>query len=112
MVRGMAEPSDVLRDESRDVPPLIVVEANKYQLIRLPLPKNALEVDGGVSRRSTPQIVMAGLLQAARPLLSVVTRGSEATPGRWTGRGPLAHLALVAAACCSAAHQNGCSDPQ
>ncbi|MDO5752734.1 NHL domain-containing thioredoxin family protein [Arthrobacter sp.] len=55
LARGLAEPSDVLLDESGDVPLLIVVEANKHQLIRLPLPKNALQVDEGAAQTQRPK---------------------------------------------------------
>lgn len=59
LARGLAEPSDVLLDESGEVPLLIVVEANKHQLIRLPLPKNALEVDEGANQTLRPKTAMA-----------------------------------------------------
>ncbi|PYI65325.1 hypothetical protein CVV68_18650 [Arthrobacter livingstonensis] len=59
LARGLAEPSDVLLDESGDVPLLIVVEANKHQLIRLPLPKNALQVDEGAVQTQRPRTAVA-----------------------------------------------------
>ena len=59
LARGLAEPSDVLLDESGDVPLLIVVEANKHQLIRLPLPKNALQVDEGAAQTQRPKTPVA-----------------------------------------------------
>ena len=59
LARGLAEPSDVLLDESGDVPLLIVVEANKHQLIRLPLPKNALQVDEGAAHTQRPKTPIA-----------------------------------------------------
>ena len=59
LARGLAEPSDVLLDESGDVPLLIVVEANKHQLIRLPLPKNALQVDEGAAQTQRPKTPIA-----------------------------------------------------
>ena len=59
LARGLAEPSDVLLDESGDVPLLIVVEANKHQLIRLPLPKNALQVDEGAVQTQRPKTPVA-----------------------------------------------------
>ncbi|WP_269939684.1 NHL domain-containing thioredoxin family protein [Arthrobacter sp. HY1533] len=59
LARGLAEPSDVLLDESGEVPLLIVVEANKHQLIRLPLPKNALQVDEGAAQTQRPKTPVA-----------------------------------------------------
>ncbi|MHA7304505.1 NHL domain-containing thioredoxin family protein [Arthrobacter sp. TMN-49] len=59
LARGLAEPSDVLLDESGEVPLLIVVEANKHQLIRLPLPKNALQVDEGAVQTHRPKTPVA-----------------------------------------------------
>ncbi|WP_239437210.1 NHL domain-containing thioredoxin family protein [Arthrobacter alpinus] len=59
LARGLAEPSDVLLDESGDVPLLIVVEANKHQLVRLPLPKNALQVDEGAVQTQRPKTAVA-----------------------------------------------------
>ncbi|MDJ0311936.1 NHL domain-containing thioredoxin family protein [Arthrobacter sp. H35-D1] len=59
LARGLAEPSDVLLDGSGDVPLLIVVEANKHQLIRLPLPKNALQVDEGAAQTHRPKTPVA-----------------------------------------------------
>ncbi|MBG6084245.1 thiol-disulfide isomerase/thioredoxin [Zhihengliuella flava] len=56
--RGLAEPSDVLLDTSVDGGPvLLVVETNQHQLVRLPLPKEALIVDEGAAqtqRAATP----------------------------------------------------------
>lgn len=59
LARGLAEPSDVFLDESGDVPLLLVVEANKHQLIRLPLPKNALQVDEGAAQTQRPTTPVA-----------------------------------------------------
>ncbi len=59
LARGLAEPSDVLLDETGEVPLLIVVEANKHQLIRLPLPKNALQVDEGAAQTQRPKTPLA-----------------------------------------------------
>lgn len=59
LARGLAEPSDVLLDESGDVPLLIVVEANRHQLVRLPLPKDALVVDEGASQTQRPKTAVA-----------------------------------------------------
>lgn len=59
LARGLAEPSDVLLDESGEVPLLIVVEANKHQLIRLPLPNNALVVDEGANQTLRPKTTVA-----------------------------------------------------
>jgi thiol-disulfide isomerase/thioredoxin/streptogramin lyase len=59
LARGLAEPSDVLLDETGEVPLLIVVESNKHQLIRLPLPKNALQVDEGAAQTQRPKTPVA-----------------------------------------------------
>lgn len=59
LARGLAEPSDVLLDESGEIPLLIVVEANKHQLVRLPLPKNALQVDEGAAQTQRPKTGIA-----------------------------------------------------
>ena len=59
LARGLAEPSDVLLDESGEVPLLIVVEANRHHLIRLPLPKNALQVDEGAAQTQRPKTPIA-----------------------------------------------------
>ncbi|MET4002347.1 MULTISPECIES: NHL domain-containing thioredoxin family protein [Arthrobacter] len=59
LARGLAEPSDVLLDETGEVPLLIVVESNKHQLIRLPLPKNALQVDEGAAQTQRPKTEVA-----------------------------------------------------
>jgi len=59
LARGLLEPSDVLLDESGEVPLLIVVEANRHQLIRLPLPKNALQVDEGAAQTQRPKTNVA-----------------------------------------------------
>ena len=67
LARGLAEPSDVLLDTTAVAdggePLLLVVEANKHQLIRLPLPKEALTVDEGASQTQRPKTeVSAGPL--------------------------------------------------
>lgn len=64
LVRGLSEPSDVLVDltptESGGSPLLIVVETNKHELVRVPLPKEALAVDEGASTAQRPRSTMAG----------------------------------------------------
>ncbi|WP_323959435.1 redoxin domain-containing protein [Arthrobacter sp. JZ12] len=59
LMRGLAEPSDVLVDqapvEDGGEPLLIVVEANRHQLIRVPIPKEALAVDEGASQTQRPK---------------------------------------------------------
>ncbi|MBG6184106.1 thiol-disulfide isomerase/thioredoxin/sugar lactone lactonase YvrE [Arthrobacter sp. CAN_A214] len=58
LVRGLSEPSDVLIDHSPVAeggePLLIVVETNKHQLIRVPIPREALAVDEGASQTQRP----------------------------------------------------------
>jgi thiol-disulfide isomerase/thioredoxin/streptogramin lyase len=67
LTRGLSEPSDVLVDASGVAgggePLLIVVEANKHQLVRIPIPKDALTVDEGASHTQRPKTeVSAGPL--------------------------------------------------
>ncbi|MDQ6753090.1 MAG: NHL domain-containing thioredoxin family protein [Actinomycetota bacterium] len=59
LARGLAEPSDVLLDISGEIPLLIVVEANKHQLVRLPVPKEALQVDEGAAQTKRPKTPVA-----------------------------------------------------
>jgi len=60
LARGLAEPSDVLLDTTVDGEPvLLVVETNQHQLVRLPLPKEALTVDEGASQTSRPKSPVA-----------------------------------------------------
>ncbi|MBP3042467.1 NHL domain-containing thioredoxin family protein [Arthrobacter jiangjiafuii] len=54
LARGLSEPSDVLVDTTAGEPLLIVVEANKHQLIRLPIPKEAQSVDEGARQTQRP----------------------------------------------------------
>ena len=61
LARGLAEPSDVLVDSSSDEPLLIVVESNRHQLVRLPIPKDAQSVDEGARQTQRPKTaVQAG----------------------------------------------------
>ncbi|NKX55215.1 NHL domain-containing thioredoxin family protein [Arthrobacter mobilis] len=56
LARGLAEPSDVLVDASGTGEPLLlVVEANRHQLVRIPIPKEALTVDEGASQTQRPK---------------------------------------------------------
>jgi thiol-disulfide isomerase/thioredoxin len=59
LARGLAEPSDVLLDATPAgagaEPLLIVVESNKHQLVRVPIPKEALAVDEGASQSQRPK---------------------------------------------------------
>ncbi|MBW4095728.1 MAG: redoxin domain-containing protein [Acidobacteria bacterium] len=59
LARDLAEPSDVLLDESGPVPLLLVVEANRHQVIRLPLPKEALQVAEGAVQSHRPATEIA-----------------------------------------------------
>lgn len=56
LARGLLEPSDVLLDGEL----LIVVEANQHQLIRLPLPQEAVQVDEGAAQTQRPTTEVAG----------------------------------------------------
>ncbi|MGO3152776.1 MAG: NHL domain-containing thioredoxin family protein [Galactobacter sp.] len=51
LARDLAEPSEVLVDTSVDGDPvLVVVETNRHQLVRIPLPHDVATVDEGASR--------------------------------------------------------------
>ena len=54
LARGLSEPSDVLVDTTAEEPLLIVVEANKHELVRVPIPKEAQSVDEGARQTQRP----------------------------------------------------------
>lgn len=67
LARGLAEPSDVVvvQVEGSD-PLLVVVESNKHQLVLVPIPKEALQVDEGASQTQRPKSpVTPGKLELA-----------------------------------------------
>ncbi|WP_285726860.1 NHL domain-containing thioredoxin family protein [Psychromicrobium xiongbiense] len=55
LARDLAEPSDVLLDGEL----LLVVEANRHQVVRLPLPAEALAVDEGAAQSQRPATEVA-----------------------------------------------------
>ncbi|WP_026556175.1 NHL domain-containing thioredoxin family protein [Arthrobacter sp. 35W] len=59
LARGLAEPSDVLLDNTGEVPLLIVVEANRHQLVRVAIPKDAQQVDEGAAQTQRPKTPVA-----------------------------------------------------
>ncbi|MGY5319133.1 NHL domain-containing thioredoxin family protein [Neomicrococcus lactis] len=60
LARGLAEPSDVLLDDSVDGEPvLLIVETNRHELVRIPLPKEALRVDEGSAQVTRPRTPVA-----------------------------------------------------
>ena len=59
LARGLSEPSDLLVDTTAAEPLLIVVEANKHELVRLPIPKEAQSVDEGARQTQRPASPMA-----------------------------------------------------
>ncbi|MBO0908494.1 NHL domain-containing thioredoxin family protein [Arthrobacter sunyaminii] len=59
LARGLSEPSGVLVDTTAGEPLLIVVEANKHELVRLPIPKEAQSVDEGARQTQRPASPMA-----------------------------------------------------
>ncbi|HYH76205.1 MAG TPA: NHL domain-containing thioredoxin family protein [Arthrobacter sp.] len=67
LARGLSEPSDVIVDHTHAVgsePLLVVVEANKHQLVYVPIPKEAQQVDEGAVQTHRPKSpVAAGLLE-------------------------------------------------
>ena len=66
LARGLSEPSDVIVDTHAvgSEPLLVVVEANKHQLVYVPIPKEAQQVDEGAVQTHRPKSpVAAGLLE-------------------------------------------------
>lgn len=67
LARGLAEPSDVIVDHTHAAgsePLLVVVEANKHQLVYVPIPKEAQQVDEGAVQTHRPKSPVApGLLE-------------------------------------------------
>jgi thiol-disulfide isomerase/thioredoxin len=67
LARGLSEPSDVIVDHTHVAgtePLLVVVEANKHQLVYVPIPKEAQQVDEGAAQTHRPKSPVApGLLQ-------------------------------------------------
>jgi thiol-disulfide isomerase/thioredoxin len=69
LARGLSEPSDVIVDHTQvagSEPLLVVVEANKHQLVYVPIPKEAQQVDEGAAQTQRPKSPVApGLLSLA-----------------------------------------------
>jgi hypothetical protein len=67
LARGLAEPSDVVVVQVEDSDPLlVVVESNKHQLVLVPIPKEAQQVDEGASQTHRPKSpVTPGTLELA-----------------------------------------------
>jgi thiol-disulfide isomerase/thioredoxin len=67
LARGLSEPSDVIVDHTHvagSEPLLVVVEANKHQLVYVPIPKEAQQVDEGAVQTHRPKSpVAAGPLE-------------------------------------------------
>ncbi|MDN4644362.1 NHL domain-containing thioredoxin family protein [Arthrobacter sp. PsM3] len=67
LARGLSEPSDVIVDHTHVAgaePLLVVVEANKHQLVYVPIPKEAQQVDEGAAQTHRPKSPVApGLLE-------------------------------------------------
>ncbi|HSO92256.1 MAG TPA: NHL domain-containing thioredoxin family protein [Arthrobacter sp.] len=67
LARGLSEPSDVIVDHTQVAgaePLLVVVEANKHQLVYVPIPKEAQQVDEGAAQTHRPKSPVApGLLE-------------------------------------------------
>ncbi|MFI2566414.1 NHL domain-containing thioredoxin family protein [Paenarthrobacter sp. NPDC018779] len=56
LARGLAEPSDVVVVNHQNAEPLlVVVESNKHQLVLVPIPKEAQQVDEGASQTQRPK---------------------------------------------------------
>ncbi len=62
LARGLLEPSDVIVDHTQSAgsePLLVVVEANQHQLVYVPIPKEAQQVDEGASQTQRPKSPVA-----------------------------------------------------
>ena len=62
LARGLSEPSDVIVDHTHAAgsePLLVVVEANKHQLVYVPIPKEAQQVDEGAAQTHRPKSPVA-----------------------------------------------------
>ncbi|MFF1830446.1 NHL domain-containing thioredoxin family protein [Paenarthrobacter sp. NPDC058040] len=60
LARGLAEPSDVVVVNHQDTEPLlVVVDSNKHQLVLVPIPKEAQQVDEGASQTQRPKSPVA-----------------------------------------------------
>ncbi|WP_309106229.1 NHL domain-containing thioredoxin family protein [Arthrobacter sp.] len=62
LARGLSEPSDVIVDHTQvagSEPLLVVVEANKHQLVYVPIPKEAQQVDEGAVQTHRPKSPVA-----------------------------------------------------
>ncbi|WP_426979584.1 NHL domain-containing thioredoxin family protein [Pseudarthrobacter sp. O4] len=62
LARGLSEPSDVIVDHTQVAgaePLLVVVEANKHQLVYVPIPKEAQQVDEGAAQTHRPKSPVA-----------------------------------------------------
>lgn len=62
LARGLSEPSDVIVDHTGvagSEPLLVVVEANKHQLVYVPIPKEAQQVDEGAVQTHRPKTPVA-----------------------------------------------------
>lgn len=59
LARGLSEPSGVLVDTTTGEPLLVVVEANKHELVRVAIPKEAQSVDEGARQTQRPASPMA-----------------------------------------------------
>ena len=62
LARGLSEPSDVIVDHTHtagSAPLLVVVEANKHQLVYVPIPKEAQQVDEGAVQTHRPKSPVA-----------------------------------------------------
>jgi hypothetical protein len=60
LARGLAEPSDVVVVYPEGAEPLlVVVESNKHQLVLVPIPKEAQQVDEGASQTQRPKSPVA-----------------------------------------------------
>lgn len=62
LARGLSEPSDVIVDHARAAgtePLLVVVEANNHQLVYVPIPQEAQQIDEGAAQTQRPKSPVA-----------------------------------------------------
>jgi thiol-disulfide isomerase/thioredoxin len=84
LARGLSEPSDVIVDHTGvagSEPLLVVVEANKHQLVYVPIPKEAQQVDEGAVQTHRPKTPVApGRLEL---MVRFTAPTGQKLDGRW-----------------------------
>jgi len=100
LARGLSEPSDVIVDHTHAAgsePLLVVVEANKHQLVYVPIPKEAQQVDEGASQTHRPKSPRCARLPGTdRPLHRAHRAEARRPLGRSHAAEDLLHTARTA----------------